>query len=252
MGKSNMITRREAIKTLGLAALGIGVANSTFAAKQTEALNMDRKWKVLLVNGSPNEKGCTFTALNEVGAALNQNDIATEIFQVGRDPMIGCLGCGICFKTKRCFYDGDSVNRFLDKAGGFDGFVFGSPVHFAAISGSMKSFMDRAFFSTLHDNPFQGKIAATLVSARRSGTTSALDQLNKYPIHRGMPLVACQYWPMVYGTKPEEVREDAEGMRIMRLLGNNMAWMLKAAAAGERVGLTPPAYAVRPRSNITK
>ncbi len=108
-----------------------------------------------------------FSKLSEVGAALNQNGVRTEMF-----------------------WDG-----FLDKAGQFDGFVFGSPVHFVAISGTMKSFMDRAFFSPLHDNPFQGKIAATVVSARRSGTTSALDQLNKYPVHRGMPLASCQYWP---------------------------------------------------------
>ncbi len=133
--------------------------------------------------------------LSEVGAALNQNGVRTEMFWVGRGPMIGCLGCGACCKTKRCFYDKDSVNGFLDKAGQFDGFVFGSPVHFATISGTMKFFMGRAFFNTLHDNPFQGKIAATVVSARRSGTTSALDQLNKYPVHRGMPLASYQYWP---------------------------------------------------------
>lgn len=104
-----------------------------------------------------------------------------------------CLGCGACSESGRCFMN-DSVNEFLDKNTDFDGFVFGAPVHFAAMTGTMSSFMQRAFFCARAKNDLAGKPAATLANCRRSGSTTALDQLNKYPVHRGMPLVPTQYW----------------------------------------------------------
>ena len=154
--------------------------------------------KVLLINGSPNVHGCTYTALSEVAKELNNEGIKTEIFHVGKDPIRGCTGCGSCGRTGsgRCIFDDDSVNAALDKAEGADGFVFGSPVHYAAASGMITSFLDRFFFA---GNCFEYKPGAAVVSCRRGGATAALDQLNKYFTIANMPVVSSQYWNMVHG-----------------------------------------------------
>ena len=192
---------------------------------------------VLLVNGSPHEHGCTFTALNEVSKSLNANGIETAIFWLGRDVKGSCMACGACRTTGKCVME-DAVNRFAALAEHADGFVFGSPVHYAAPSGNILSFMSRLFFSAgrlFHDKP-----AASVVSCRRGGATGALDTLNKfYPII-GMPMVPSQYWNMVHGTTPEEVMQDAEGLQIMRNLGVKMAWMLKNIEAGKAAGVPAP------------
>ena len=132
----------------------------------------------------------------------------------------------------------DSVNEFLDKAEKADGFIFGSPVHFASISGALSSFMDRVFYGK--GKIFRYKPAAGIVSARRAGTTAALDQINKYFTISCMPIVSSQYWNMVHGNSPEEVRQDLEGMQTMRTLGNNMAWLLKCIGAGKEKGIDFP------------
>ena len=147
--------------------------------------------KVILVNGSPREKGCTYTALCEVAGALEKNGIETEIFQVGAKPIAGCIGCNVCLKNGRCFVD-DPVNEFVEKAKTADGFVFGSPVHYAAASGAITSFLDRAFYGK--GNVFAGKPGAAVVSCRRGGAASAFDQLNKYFTINSMPVVSSQYW----------------------------------------------------------
>lgn len=193
--------------------------------------------KVILVNGSPKEKGCTYTALCEVAGALEKNGIETEIFQVGAKPIAGCIGCGACSKTGKCFVD-DGVNEFVEKAKAADGFVFGSPVHYAAASGALTSFLDRAFYGK--GAVFAGKPGAAIVSCRRGGASAAFDQLNKYFTISNMPVVSSQYWNQVHGNTPEEVRKDAEGMQTMRTLGNNMAWLLKCIEAGAAVGITFP------------
>lgn len=198
--------------------------------------------KVILVNGSPHEKGCTFTALGEVAGALQSEGIDTEIFQVGMKPLAGCIACRKCRETGKCVF-GDRVNDFLEVAGSFDGFVFGSPVHYAAASGAITSFMDRAFYadSQAGKKSFYLKPAAAVASARRAGTTATLDQLNKYFGLMEMPVVSSRYWNMVHGTTPDEVRLDLEGMQIMRMLGRNMAWLLKCKEAGIRAGIPFPA-----------
>lgn len=193
--------------------------------------------KVLLVNGSPNKNGCTYTALEEISKSLNKNEIETEIFQLGKKPIAGCIGCGNCLKTGKCFIE-DSVNVFIEKAKNADGFVFGSPVHFASASGMLTSFMDRAFYGK--GNIFSHKPAAAIVSCRRGGATASFDQINKYFTISNMPVVSSQYWNMVHGNTPEEVIQDLEGMQIMRTLGNNMAWLLKSIEAGKAAGLTIP------------
>lgn len=193
--------------------------------------------KVILVNGSPREKGCTYTALCEVAGALEKNGIETEIFQVGAKPIAGCIGCNVCLKNGRCFVD-DPVNEFVEKAKTADGFVFGSPVHYAAASGAITSFLDRAFYGK--GNVFAGKPGAAVESCRRGGAASAFDQLNKYFTINSMPVVSSQYWNQVHGNTPDEVRQDAEGLQTMRTLGSNMAWLLKCIQAGAAAGITFP------------
>ena len=193
--------------------------------------------KVILVNGSPREKGCTYTALCEVAGALEKNGIETEIFQVGAKPIAGCIGCNVCLKNGRCFVD-DPVNEFVEKAKTADGFVFGSPVHYAAASGAITSFLDRAFYGK--GNVFAGKPGAAVVRCRRGGAASAFDQLNKYFTINSMPVVSSQYWNQVHGNTPDEVRQDAEGLQTMRTLGSNMAWLLKCIQAGAAAGITFP------------
>ncbi len=193
--------------------------------------------KVILVNGSPKKNGCTYTALTEVAGALEKNGIETEIFHVGNKPLAGCMGCGACLKTGKCFMD-DTVNEFVEKAKEADGFVFGSPVHYAAASGAITSFLDRAFYGK--GSVFAGKPGASIVSCRRGGASAAFDQLNKYFTISSMPVVSSQYWNQVHGTTPEEVRQDEEGMQTMRTLGNNMAWLLKCIELGKKEGITFP------------
>lgn len=193
--------------------------------------------KVILVNGSPKQKGCTYTALKEVEGALNKNGIETEIFWLGAKPMAGCIGCGSCLKSGKCFVD-DQVNEFLAKVPRTDGFVFGTPVHFAASSGMLSSFMDRVFYG--RRKLFSNKVATAVASCRRGGATATLDEVNKYFQISNMPIVSSQYWNMVHGNKPEEVVKDEEGMQTMRTLGNNMAWLLKCIEAGKNNGVDFP------------
>ena len=193
--------------------------------------------KVILVNGSPKEKGCTYTALKEVEESLNKNGIETEIFWLGNNPVSGCIGCKSCLKNGKCFMD-DKVNEFLAKVPETDGFVFGTPVHFAASSGMLSSFMDRVFYG--RRNLFSNKPASSVASCRRGGATAKIDEVNKYFGISNMPIVSSQYWNMVHGNTPEEVRKDEEGMQTMRTLGNNMAWLLKSIEAGKRAGIELP------------
>lgn len=196
--------------------------------------------KVLLVNGGPHKEGCTYTALNEVSKELNKEGIETEIFWVGVKPISGCIACHKCFENGRCVFN-DVVNEFAEKAKDADGFVFGTPVHYAAASGAITSFMDRLFYSTF-SNPdiFRLKPAATVVSARRAGTTATFDQINKYFTMTQMPVISSRYWNMVHGATPDDVRKDEEGMQIMRILGKNMAYYLKCIEAGKEKGINPP------------
>ena len=195
------------------------------------------KMKVLLVNRSPHREGCTYTALKEVEKTLNKNGIATEIFQLGADPISGCKGCRSCSKTGKCVID-DKVNEFLSKVDEAAGFVFGSPVHYAAASGALTSFLDRVFFAG--KGRFAGKLGAAVVSCRRGGASAAFDQINKYFTISCMPIVSSQYWNQVHGNTPEEVKQDLEGMQTMRTLGNYMAWLLKCIEAGKMAGVPEP------------
>jgi len=208
---------------------------------------------VLLVNGSPHAHGCTYTALAEVAKMLEKEGISTSIFQIGTKPLSGCLACGRCEELKKCVLD-DTVNEFIDLAKDADGFVFGSPVHYAAPSGSIVSFMHRVFFAGNRISPavFAHKPAAAVVSARRAGTTAALDQLHKYFTLSQMPLVSSTYWPMVHGNTPEEVAQDEEGLQVMRNLGRNMAWLIKSIAVAKQHGVTHPEGEARVSTNFIR
>ena len=198
--------------------------------------------KVLLVNGSPHKEGCTYTALCEVSDTLKQEGIESEIFWIGNKPVGGCIACKTCVKSGKCVFD-DAVNRFREKAYEADGFVFGSPVHYAGASGNMTAFMDRLFYSELGGNgnqAFYMKPAAAVVSARRAGTTATFDQLNKYFTIQEMPVVSSRYWNMVHGASAEQVKQDEEGTYTMRVLARNMAYLLRCQEAARNAGVKLP------------
>lgn len=197
--------------------------------------------KVLLINGSPNKNGCTYTALSEIKNTLNEESIEADIYWIGKKAIGGCIACYQCAKKGKCVFD-DKVNEFTALAQDYDGFIFGSPVYYAGMNGSLMSFMDRVFFSASRQepHPFRFKPAAAIASARRAGTTSTLEQMNKYFLHQQMPVVSSRYWNMVHGNTPEEVTRDEEGLQIMRVLARNMAWLLKLKEAGDRVGIPLP------------
>lgn len=206
--------------------------------------------KVLLVNGSPHMHGCTYTALCEVEKTLKEDGIETEIFWVGIKPIAGCMGCGACGKLGKCVID-DVVNEFVEKAKEADGFIFGSPVHYAGASGALTSFMDRAFYSG--SAAIRYKPASTVVSARRGGNTATYDQINKYYGLSQMPIVSSTYWNMVHGHTPEEVMQDEEGLQTMRVLGRNMAYLLKCIECAKQNGIEKPKpEAVRKVTNFIR
>ncbi len=196
--------------------------------------------KVLLINGSPHKTGCTYTALSEVASILNKNGIETEIYHIGTKPIAGCIACNKCFENGKCVFDDDGVNQIGSRLDEFDGIVIGSPVYYAGPSGQICSFCDRLFFS--HGKKLIGKLAAAVVSCRRGGATASFDRLNKYFTINKMQVVGSQYWNMVHGFNPDDVKKDQEGLQTMRTLAQNMAWLLKCIELGKQNGINRPEY----------
>jgi multimeric flavodoxin WrbA len=182
-----------------------------------------------MVNGSPHEKGCTYTALLEIAGQLERQGIGSNIFHIGDKPIRGCAGCDSCFESGYCIYKDDPVNTCIDLAIASDGIVVGSPVYYAGPNGALCAFLDRVFFGKA--SKYAYKPAAAIVNCRRGGASAAFDRLNKYFTISNMPVVPSQYWNATHGRTPEEVRQDLEGMQIMRTLGRNMAWMLRCIEA---------------------
>lgn len=210
--------------------------------------------KVLLVNGSPNREGCTYTALSEVAKSLSHEGIDSEIYWIGNKPVGGCIACRKCGEIGKCVFD-DVVNEFRSKAYEADGFVFGTPVHYASASGNMTSFMDRLFYSELRgsaNKAFRMKPAAPVISARRAGTTATFDQMIKYFTIQEMPVVSTRYWNMVHGAKPEDVQQDAEGLFTMMELGRNMAYLLRCQEAGRNAGVEVPKLEAKVFTNFIR
>ncbi len=194
--------------------------------------------KVLMVNGSSNKNGCTMAALNEIKKTLLEEGVDSEIYQLGNEAQFDCIGCGACAKNQKCVFPHNNVNEFLELAKNADGFIFASPVYYAHPSGRILSFLDRAFYS--NTDAFRFKPGASIVSARRAGTTASVDVLNKYFSIATMPIVGSTYWNMVHGIKAEEVKEDKEGMQTMKNLALNLAWMIKSIEAGKEKGIELP------------
>ncbi len=206
--------------------------------------------KVLLINGSPNAKGGTATALGIVAEELEKNGVATEIILIGNKDIRGCIGCRKCKSSGCCVFDKDMVNELAPKLEQANGLVVGSPVYFAGPNGTLTNLLDRLFFST----PFSKcmKLGAAVVSARRAGTTAAIDRLNKYFQLAEMPVVSSRYWNMVHGNSPEEVMQDEEGVQIMRVLGRNMAFLIRAIAAERERGGMPEVEPRRISTNFIR
>lgn len=202
---------------------------------------------VLLINGSPHEKGCTYTALSEVAAQLEKRGVSTEIFWIGNQPIRGCIDCKSCWGKGACVFNDDSVNQCIQKIIAADGVVVGSPVYFGGIAGSLKCLLDRVFYDA--KRLFFYKPAAAVVTCRRGGAASTFDAINKYFMISSMPVVSSQYWNSVHGDKPEEVLADKEGMQTLRLVADNMAWMLKCR---EVSGVEPFEREVRVKTSFYK
>ena len=187
--------------------------------------------KVILINGSPNAKGCTYTALEEVSKTLKSEGIETEIIHVGHKDIRGCIGCRQCKTKGKCVFN-DIVNDIAPKFKECDGIVIGSPVYFASANGTLVSFIDRLFYSMTADKTM--KVGAAVVSCRRGGNSATFDELNKSFTISQMPIASSQYWNMVHGNSPEEVQQDLEGLQTMRTLGKNMAFLIKSIQLGKK------------------
>ncbi len=198
--------------------------------------------KTLLINGSPNEKGCTYTALHEVEKSLNKHNIETEILYLGKQPIAGCTACMACQKTGYCVKN-DMVKEIQAKLDTYDAIIIGSPVYYGGAAGQLIAFLDRLFFPTGSRMP--GKLGAAVVTCRRGGASAAFDQLNKYFTISNMPVVSSQYWNQVHGFTPEDVMKDEEGLQTMRTLGENMVWLLNSIEAGRKNGVPAPQYEER-------
>ena len=192
--------------------------------------------KVLLINGSRRDAGCTYTALSLVAKELNAAGVETEILNVGSRVMKG--------ETNQ------TVKEALEKMKVADGLVIGSPVYYASPAGEALMFLDRFFWEG--GEVLRCKPCDTVASARRAGTTATLDALNKYPTICEMPLVSSQYWNQVHGYTPEDVRQDLEGMQTMRTLGRNMAWLLKCIEAGKSAGIAQPEHTKKTLTNFIR
>ena len=193
--------------------------------------------KVLLINGSPNVNGCTYTALKEIQNTLKEEGIESDIHWIGNKPIPGCTACKVCY-TSECIFK-DQVNELLNKIDDYGGIVVGSPVYYAGPSGQLCAFLDRLFYSS--KGRMKYKLGASIVSCRRGGASSAFDRLNKYFTIAQMPLVSSKYWNQVHGNTPEEVVQDEEVMQTMRVLARNMAWLIKCIDAGEKNNVPYPA-----------
>ncbi len=208
--------------------------------------------KVLMLNGSANLNGCTYTALTEIGECLKKYNIEYEIFQIGAKPISDCIGCGQCQKNNDgCILKNDTVNEFVKKAYDADGFVFGTPVYYAHPSGRILSFLDRAFFSC-DKKAFMYKPAAAVASARRAGTTASVDVINKYFGISNMPTIGSSYWNMVHGNRPKEVLQDKEGLQTMRNIAHNMAWLINCIKNAKQNNIPMPAVESGEKTNFIR
>lgn len=205
--------------------------------------------KVLLVNGSPHQHGCTYTALKETADAFAARGIETEILWVGSGPVAGCTACGACRKTGKCVFD-DLVNRIIERIDTYDGFLFGTPVYYGGPSGQILALMNRLFYSK--SRAMAGKPVAAVVSCRRGGASAAFQQMNMHFMMTNMIVVTSQYWNQIHGNTPEEVLQDAEGLQTMRTLAENMTYILRCQEAGRAADVPLPQYEPKIATNFIR
>lgn len=206
--------------------------------------------KVLMINGSPNKAGCTDAALKIIAEELKEQGIESEIVWLGNGAVRGCIGCGGCKAGNGCVFGDDPVNAIGEKVKTADGYIFGAPVHYASPCGAMVAAMDRLFYA--YGKYMQFKPAASVVSARRAGTTASYDVLNKYIGINNMITVPSTYWNMVHGNTAEEVAKDLEGVSVMRAIGSNMAWLLKLLDGAKGGALEKPKPVAKVRTNFIR
>ena len=197
-----------------------------------------------MLNGSFNPDGSTSAGLEIMAKTFAEEGVETEIVTVGAKPIADCIACGKCAELKRCVFANDAVNDFAEKAKTSDGFVFGSPVYYAHPSGRIQSFLDRLFFSTMNADRYASlrhKPCASIVVARRAGTSASFDVLNKYATISQMIVVGSTYWNEFHALTKEDVPEDPEGLQTLQNLARNMVYVMKCLKAGRDAGIMPPA-----------
>lgn len=197
--------------------------------------------KVLLVNGSPNKEGCTYVALKQIQQTLDEENIKSEIYHLGQKDIRGCIDCRKCSELGKCVFN-DEVNAFVEKAEEYDGYIFGGPVYYGTVNPTLTNFMTRVFFSSFFGGKriFRLKPAAAVASARRAGTLTAIDTINRFFNWAEMPIISSTYWNVIYGSNAEEALNDLEGLRTMSVLGKNMAWFLKIKELSIKQGIPLP------------
>ncbi len=197
--------------------------------------------KVMLVNGSPNREGCTYVALRQIQKTLKEENIGSDIYRIGHKDIRGCIDCRKCSELGKCVFD-DEVNSFVEKADEYDGYIFGGPVYYGTINPTLTNFMTRAFFSSFFGGKkiFRLKPAAAVASARRAGTMTAIDTINRFFTWGEMPIISSTYWNVIYGTNAKEALEDLEGLKTMSILAKNMAWFLKIKELSLKEGIPLP------------
>ena len=196
-----------------------------------------------MLNGSFNPDGSTSAGLEIMAKTFAEEGVETEIVTVGGKPIADCIACGKCAELKRCVFANDGVNDFAEKAKTSDGFVFGSPVYYAHPSGRIQSFLDRLFFSTMNADRYASlrhKPCASIVVARRAGTSASFDVLNKYATISQMIVVGSTYWNEFHALTKEDVPEDPEGLQTLQNLARNMVYVMKCQKAGRDAGILPP------------
>lgn len=205
--------------------------------------------KVLLLNGSPREKGCTYTALNEAKKQFETLGVEAEIVWIGKT-VAGCTACGACRKIGKCVFDDDCLNALSARLDEFDGMIVGSPVYYSSPSGQVLSFLDRLFYSS--GKKLAGKVGGAIVSCRRGGATASFDVLNKYFSITNMPIATSNYWNQVHGNTPEQVMQDEEGLQTVRTLAMNMTYLMQCIEAGKKLGVQPPKYETKITTNFIR
>ena len=196
---------------------------------------MEKRFKVLMINGSPRENGNTALAFSEMEKVFDELGVDYENIQIGKMDVRGCIACGKCRETGKCVFN-DIVNELSSKFEEADGLVIGSPVYYGSANGTLMAALQRMFYSSHFDKSL--KVGASVVSARRSGCTATFDELNKFFTISNMPVASSRYWNNIHGGEPGEGSADDEGCQVMRVLARNMVFLMESIALGkEQIGL---------------